>query len=138
MAEVIYRGEWPEDIQTTVEFVLTPLLGLVPGWCRILYVRFESSTEDHAAEISVHLEGRFATIRVTPDWLEELPDDRLRALIHEIVHIHVQPMRTVFHDLALKMVDDQGAKDFAWERFKEAWEGSTEDLAWAFHSILKP
>ncbi len=137
MAEVVYRGEWPVDIKVTVESALKSIVRLVPGWCRILYVRFEGSTEAHSAEISIHVAGRFATMRITPDWLEELPDDRIRALIHEIVHIHVQPMRTVFHDLASNMIDDQGAKDFAWERFKEAWEGSTEDLTWSFHSVLK-
>ena len=139
MSEVVYRGDWPKDVRATVETVLTPLFRLIPGWCRALYVRFEASSEDrdHCATITMSYDARFATMRIAPDWLEESDDDRLRALIHEIVHLHVQPMRTVFVDLCSNMIEDQGVKDFAWERFKEAWEGSTEDLAWALHALME-
>ncbi len=132
MTEIVYRGEWPDDVKRTVEFFLEPYVDLIPGWCRILYVRFESIDADSMVSIRVCYENRWATMRVSPDWLEELPDDRSRALIHEIVHIHVQPMRTVFVDVTAGM--DEQLKEFAWERFREAWEGATEDLTWAFFS----
>ena len=138
MAKVEYTGSWQDDVRTIVEIALTPYLHLLPGWCLSLYVRFESGEANDSAGVRVSYEYRHAVLYVRPGWLEESPEDRAKALIHEIVHLHTQPMRLVFHDLCSKMIDDQGAKDFAWERFKEAWEGSVEDLAWAFYTILKP
>lgn len=139
MAEVVYTGDWQGDVKTIVEIALEPHLHLVPGWCRSLYVRFESDgTANDSAGVHVNYEYRHAVMYIRPAWLEEMPVDREKAIIHEIVHLHVQPMKTVFHDLASKMVADRGAEAFAIERFREALEGSVEDLAWAFHAILKP
>ena len=135
MTEIVYRGGWPDDVKDIVDELLTPYARLLPGWCRILYVRFEANDSDSVATVKVCYDNRWASIRISPDWLEELPADRQRVILHEIAHIHVQPMRTVFVDLCEKGFEDQGFKDFAWERFKEAWEGSVEDLAWAFHSM---
>ena len=134
MTEIVYRGDWPSDVKKTVESVLKPYVRLIPSWCRILYLRFEANDSDSTATIKMSYDNRWASMRISPDWLEELPDDRSRVLMHEIVHIHVQPMRTVFVDAIGGL--DEHFKDFAWERFKEAWEGAVEDLAWAFHSAI--
>ena len=131
MSEIVYRGDWPADVKKSVGFCLKPYVHLLPGWCRVLYLRFESNPEQSTATIRMCYENRWATMRISPDWLEELPEDRTRVLLHEIAHIHIQPMRTVFVDAIAGM--DEQFRDFAWERFKEAWEGATEDLAWAFY-----
>ena len=96
-------------------------------------VRFESADDEAAASVKVDNANRWAVITIRPQWLEEDPEDRERIILHEIIHIHVHPMRSVFHDSIESL--DRPLKDFAWERFKEAWEGSVEDLAWAFHSM---
>ena len=134
MTEIVYRGDWPVDVKKTVGACLKPYVNLLPGWCRILYLRFESNNDDSTATIRVCYDNRWASVRISPDWLEELPDDRSRVLLHEIAHIHIQPMRTIFVDATAGM--DEQFRDFAWERFKEAWEGAVEDLAWAFHSAV--
>ena len=134
MTDVIYTGAWPDDVRAIVEPALTPFLHLVPGWCRSLYVRFQAGEANDSAGISMDYEYRHAVLFVRPGWLEEMPEDRDKALIHEIAHLHVQPMRTVFVDLCDKGIQDQAFRDFAWERFKEAWEGAVEDLAWALHA----
>ncbi len=132
MTELHYRGEWPSDILVIVESVLRPWVHLAPGWCRTVDVRFESSDNDAGASVRVNFKNRWAVIMVHPQWLEEDPEDRERMLVHEIAHIHLDPMRTAFHDSIESL--DEALKDFAWTRFKEAWEGATEDLTWAFTS----
>ena len=130
MTEVHYSGDWPTDIKAIVESVLRPWVHLVPGWCRTIDVRFESEDGEDCASVRVNFEARWAVISIHPQWLEEDPEDRERILVHEIVHIHIHPMRSAFHDSIESL--DKPLKDFAWTRFKEAWEGATEDLAWGF------
>ncbi len=133
MAEVLYTGNWQPDVKAIVEVALTPHLHLIPGWCRSLYIRFESGNNDNdSAGVRMSYEYRHAVMYIRPSWLEELSVDREKAIIHEIIHLHIQPMRLVFHDLCSKGIENQAFKDFAWERFKEAWEGAIEDLTWAF------
>lgn len=133
MTEIIYRGDWPDDVRTAVAIELSHSIQLIPSWCRILYIRFEATDPSSSATIQVNFDARWATIRVQPGWMEETPEDRRRALIHEVVHLHMHQMRTIFHDLTEGV--DATLKAFAWERYKEAWEGATEDLAWAFDSF---
>ena len=134
MTKVEYVGDWPADVRLTVEGAVGRWLYLIPGWCRSIHIRFENDGgENQAAAVSVDYEGRHAVMYIRPGWFQESPADREKAIIHEIAHLHVQPIRSVFVDVINKGIEDQGFKDFAWERFKEAWEGSVEDLAWALY-----
>ena len=137
MADIVFRGNWPNDVRTIVEPHLSLYAPLVPGWCRILYVRFEAGDGETSATIVTSIEGRWATMRVQAAWMDEIPDDRARAIMHEIAHLYVEPMRTVFTDLVNKGIEGDRFKGFAWERWKEAWEGTVEDLAWALTTTRK-
>ncbi len=136
MTEVEYVGNWPDDVKITVALAFDKYICLIPGWCRSLYVRFENEgTEHQAAAVAMSYESRHVNVYIRPNWFMEEPDERERVLLHEIAHIHIQPTRTVFVGL-IEDLDDR-FKKFAWERYKEAWEGAVEDLAWALHEAMK-
>ncbi len=136
MTEIMFRGDWPDDVRGIVNPVLQDWIHLIPGWVRILYVRFESDGGKTTASIHMSYENRWATLKVRPDWLEDTPKERARDLVHEIAHLHTQPMNVVFMDVIQGL--DKQFKDFAYERWKEAWEGTVEDLAWAFTEKKSP
>ncbi|KKM12053.1 hypothetical protein LCGC14_1720440, partial [marine sediment metagenome] len=67
MTEIMFRGGWPDDVRGIVNPVLQDWIHLIPGWVRILYVRFESDGGKTTASIHMSYENRWATLKVRPD-----------------------------------------------------------------------
>ena len=135
MVKFEFLGDWPADVLQIAKPVILEYLHLLPGWCLSLHIRFEDSNESQSAAVSVSYGGRHTVMYIRPGWLQESLEDRHKAILHEIAHIHVQPIKCVFTDLCNKGIEDKAFQDFVWEQFKDALEGSVEDLAWAFYKL---
>lgn len=75
---------------------------------------------DHAACITVYYGRKRARIRLSREWDGMSPEDQRHCLVHELLHAHVDPMRTALSNAASTLGDAaygilKGAHDDALE-----------------------
>jgi len=134
------RTRYDEKIPVEVLESLAPLvdkwLWLVPTWCHELHVHYEGvigEEPDAYASNSTVPEYRGARIRVAGSWLERDDRNREEAVVHELLHIPIAPMRCVLLD-SVACTDNVPFKELVEENWRIAMEGAVCDLA---HSLME-
>lgn len=127
--EVEYdRDDIPEELLTTVERSVEFIVPILPRWCSMLYVNYSNKSE---SDLRVHIsvKNRWATLEFHPGHFNRSEYDRRVELMHEVVHLYLDPMSDVFDEM---VGDNTVAK--AW--WTNAVERSTQDLAENWERLL--
>ncbi len=133
--------DMPAEVRTAFEPMLTEYASLLPAWLLFLRVEFDASdgNEGAAAQINVRMEYCRATLTIGAQWMACDEAYRRKAVIHELLHITLDPMMNLvadFRDLACKAHPD--LKDFLIEQARMANERVTTDLTWVAEQVLCP
>lgn len=125
---------WEPDVPAEVRAIAEPLLerwgGLLPTWCQEFVVRYVGGEEDATLKIVINHRNRWALLKLTGLWIGEPPAAREKALIHELIHVGLEPMQQ-----AAALIVDQYAEagspahSIAGTMLREGVECSTDDLA---------
>lgn len=122
--------EWivsPEQ-QPTIESALIPALRFVPPWLQSLTVRYDPSEENLAA-IHVQPEYRHANLRIGNAWFSEIEEERAVALLHEVLHCHIEALAVVYDGLMQATTEEGPLKTWAAEAWRRAEEAVVCDLS---------
>jgi hypothetical protein len=77
----------------------------------------------------VVFEYRFAELVVRPLWLEQRDEIKRDNCIHELVHLHVNPMFDYANNtIGVLLSDDEKGKVLSQEALRRFCEGATQDL----------
>lgn len=129
MSEIVFDATVPPELRSALQPLLDEFKYLVPTWCHT--VNISNSTEAKEEELAcaqVLPEYRQAFICFSPLWIEAREDLRRDAVLHEILHISIEPMRQVLIDLLDSTYDDDRA-GAAHEQWRKAFEGTVCDLS---------
>lgn len=129
MTVPIWDPDVPADIRAIVEPYLTRWIGLLPTWCQRFEVRYDPHKQ---AAMAVHTNhrNRWAQLQVTGEWLAESDRERENAVIHELVHVALEP----FVHAAGRILEDlteEGTplRELGDSMFTDGMECAVEDLA---------
>ena len=123
--------DWPKEILSIVEPLLTEFAWLVPPWCHVITVTYGVQLN---AIMTCQLDAdyRAARLNVGPKFLS-IPDDiRRQTIIHELIHVFVLPIADYAMDAIEKALPDEEnpkLKSVILEELRERNEQTTEDLS---------
>ena len=126
---ITWDPDIPEDIRAIVEPHLRRWRGLVPTWCQEFIVRYRPA-QDGRMETKVNYRNRWAVIVVTGVWLGETEVEREASLVHELLHICLEPLSAA----VVRIIEDVTEKDtpvraLVDSMFTDGLEASVEDTA---------
>lgn len=110
---------------------LTKALHYAPPWLRMVTVRDDAADSGCLLNTSVMQEYRVSTIRVNDSWYAESDPEKLVAVVHEVLHAHIEGMAVVFKDLLSAIEQDEHSplRKWAEEQWRKAEEGCISDLS---------
>ncbi|MEW6234754.1 MAG: hypothetical protein AB1656_05145 [Candidatus Omnitrophota bacterium] len=128
-----------ENKTDLLKAVLPPLLPLFPKWLHRVVLAASDNSEDerNVSDCSIDTEYRQAYIRLYPSFWEMTEIRMAQALIHEVLHIAVEPIAEVAKEFIESAYPDKGPfRDFSDKVFVRSVEGTVEDLARSIWEIL--
>lgn len=132
MTKFQFDDDVPALIRPDLEKYFLPLEPLIPDWCNRVYVSWQggdSSNGRHVMQNSVNYRYRWARITVHGRWTDQPEDGKRGQVIHELLHIAVDPL---YHWIADRIVDltkgDDRLNQILSEGAAERVEMVTEDL----------
>lgn len=132
-AKVIWKEEVPAEIRAAVEPHLTRWLGILPGWCEEIIMRWNADTTSASLQTDVRPEYRDVILEVCPSWLDLGEDSRECAVVHELCHVLAGPLVNFTRDTIWQMSDEGSAlRGILQRECEKAFEGVVEDQARAF------
>ena len=127
------RIDWSPSVPMEVAGALAPILErwlfVVPSWCHVLRVVWDSGLGEHPAEVAAQAEYRYAEVTFGPTWLNEDAGSREDQVVHELCHLLVVPISDFVDDA---MEADAGGDAFKVEQWRRANESTVQDLTRAF------
>lgn len=133
----VFLGDWPSEVRASVEPALVSLEWLAPKWCHSISVRWnpipDEDDETSSARCQVSFAYRSAKIEILPAFLSEPEWTRRGTLIHELLHISIQPLTDYTMDLAERLLEKKSPKflETVCEELRVRNEGAVEDLTHA-------
>ena len=133
------KVEWYHNVPAEVRQAVGPILKawfpILPTWCQEFRVSY-SPDDENTLSIKVNHRNRWAVLIMTGRWLQEIPIERERALIHELVHVNMEPVAIA----SVRIIEDLTEKgtplrELADSTYTEGLEGTVEDLARAFYRL---
>lgn len=125
-----YDPAIPPEIRGAVEPILTRHLHQLPRWVLEVWVTFKTQSETgDLASMNTLPEYRRANLTLFPGFLTDNAREREDTIVHEFLHVHIQPMSSAFHALAEVCGASEDAKKLAREAWRVAMEGAVSDLA---------
>ena len=126
---VTWEPDIPADIRAIVEPHLERWKGLVPTWVQEFIVRYDPMSDNRMA-VKVNHRGRWAVLIVTGHWLGEASEEREESMIHEFIHICLEPLVAPVSGIIDDMTDeDTRERKLVESMFSDGMEASVEDLA---------
>ena len=132
--KIEYTNNIQPENRAEIEKYLNRLLWLLPGWLHILRVKLYMAGEESGelACIRTMYDYREATLEIYCAWLDESPEDKLKHLTLELLHIHLN----LIADYARQKLDELCTAEEA-PKFNKALrdeltmrtESATQDLA---------
>jgi len=123
-AQIDVNG-FPAEFRKAACDALLPWHPFLPSWVHLLNYTYRALPEDGEADtiasVSCMWEYRSATLTLYARFFDSGDDDtdRARNLLHEIVHMHVAPLRRLIHEIllpngkpALRSRDEKDATDY--------------------------
>lgn len=131
---------WSKQIPSEVRNILIPILRkwvvLVPAWCRDFRVGYAPDQVSTIADMTSNYRNRWACLRLSGRWLSETTYEREAVIIHELIHINLEPIDEAV-GRALEALPNDEMRDLCRAFYTDGVEAATEDLAWAFLRIVK-
>lgn len=121
-----WEPDFPADLRSIAEPVLSECVWLIPSWCQEVIVRYNPHI-DARMQSEISHRNRWLVLNFTGQWLNEPEDERVNTLVHELVHVCVEPFA-----IAANRVRDQipeAARGLAEDMLRDGLECSVEDLA---------
>ena len=130
VSRFVYEPSVPKEVRETISKYLAPYEWMIPRWCERVNVEWEAEDGESALSIMVSFEYRFADMTVYPAWLECDEDVRHDTCIHELIHLHVNPLFN-YADRTITLLTDEDdlLRGHAHEELRRYCEGVTQDLA---------
>jgi hypothetical protein len=140
MTQIIYNPQIQPANKLLIERYLNKYLWLVPQWCHSVYIGLWDAKDDSLAEVKVDYCYRRASIDIYSSWLDRTEVDQEKALLHELIHIHLAIMADYARNEFNNLVSKEEAPKFnqhLQDQLAIYHESITEDLAFAIFSHLK-
>ena len=135
MTQILYTNNIQPENRRIIQEHINGLLWLLPGWLHLLRVNLYDSgdTPGELASISVMYDYREATLNMCCGWLDESPEHKMKAIVHELLHIHLN----VLSDYAESKIDVLCPKDEQ-EKFNASIKADLrERLEYVTHDLAK-
>ena len=88
-----WDADMPVAIREAVEPHVTAYAGFLPGWCVELLIAYtDEGSNRTSASMSARVEYRWARLTVHPCYLSQPVHDRAEIVLHEILHVQLEPM----------------------------------------------
>jgi len=126
--KVEYQDDFPSEVLDTIKESVAFVVPILPRWCSHLYVSWYGDNECEL-RIKISVKNRWAALQFHAGFFNRTEGDRKIGLIHEVIHIYLEPMSNVFHAAVDK---DNKTVDELWVN---AVERTTQDLALAWAEI---
>lgn len=124
-----FAGSVAPDVAKAIKPLLARWGWVLPSWCHELHVTAPPADRDAVLSIGLQSEYRRATLYAGTDWLAETPDDRERAVVHELTHVILAPMSEFADDLIAKTcAGNDTLQTWATEQSRRAVESVVVDL----------
>jgi len=121
--------EVPSEVRGAVEPILARFWPMVPTWVQEFGVRY-SGGEDNRASITANYPNRWATLRLSGHFLDQIPREREDTIVHELIHVCLWPLSAVVDRIVEEMITDgTPGKTLVDQLVCDALESSTEDMA---------
>lgn len=134
MTEIIFNPQIQPINRLVIEKYIKKYSWIIPRWCHQLHVGLWDCKDDTLAEVKVDYCYRRATVDIYSSWLDRTEVEQEKALLHELIHIHLAIMadyaRNEFNNLCPK---EEAAKfnQHLIDQLTIYHESITEDLAFA-------
>ena len=129
---------WEADIPTDIRDIVRPHLdkwgSLIPTWCQDFSIRYNPRNGALCA-IDVSYKYRWGVLIITGQWLEVEFQERETALIHELIHLNIEPMASAGKRIVESLEPGSLFRKLAEEFSNEGLEASVQDLAHAIRRL---
>jgi len=128
--EIKYGKNLPKELKNIFKKAIDKYSEIIPTWCHVIYVKHEEPDEDGSpAHIVVQEKYREATITLSTTILSEEPKERIdRIILHELIHIAIDPLATVAQKIINKAIENDKLKVWAEGQLEEKEEAVIQDL----------
>jgi hypothetical protein len=117
----------------------------LPGWCEHLYLDWATHDGDTgtAADTVCMFRYRWARVTVYSGWLRHGEYTRQRLLLHELVHVNIDPLYHGLKNMVDDLTPDKISERVVLRTLNEALEGVVEDMTNllmthpAFHNLSR-
>lgn len=124
-----WEPDFPVDIRAIVEPYLLRWIPLLPTWCQELRVRYRGEI-GAVAQVDISHRNRWALLIIGGNWLDEPEEEREEAIIHELIHVALEPLSTAASELVETLADDgTPLRRLAETQLRNGVECSVDDLA---------
>ena len=135
MVELVWRRV-PSEVRAAAAEPIEELLPLVPWYVRRLIVDYDGEEAEAWASIETDLNNREATLAIHGKWLSQGYRDRVHTLLHEVVHIWLEPLDEVLLDLYRVLEPDESAGRFLSAQRERIIERMVEDICTVVMPLL--
>lgn len=133
---VLWADEVPAEVRPAIAAALEEAIDVLPRWLTEMSVRWASGSSA-LAEMNTQADYRRAILTVHAGWLEISPAERVEVIQHELVHVLVQPVVDVLHNVLDACEAPEAVQRFAKEQIRRAWEGATCDVTDAIRRVRR-
>ena len=137
LPRVVWFGDWPPEVRAALEPDLAAALPMLPRWCAEFTVTYVDD-EEAPASVGTEPEYRLASLRVGPSWIANTPKGRADVLLHEVLHVSIEPVANVIEDVLTATDAPDPLAKWAREQIRRAVEGAVCDLTAAIGRARKP
>ena len=88
---ISWEPDIPQDVRVIVDIHLQKWMGLLPTWVQEFIVRYDPKQPGRMAA-KINYSNRWAMLVVTADWIGEVVEEREAALVHEFIHVNLEPL----------------------------------------------
>lgn len=133
MSKFVYDTDFPTLVLADIQPYLERYEWLIPGWCSKVLVGWRAENQEGGNAVlqcDVHYEYRWARVTVFGIWIDQDPRSKPDLIIHELLHITVEPLHEwVYAKLGLLLKDDIRLRDSLRQDERDISESVVQDLA---------
>jgi hypothetical protein len=128
MTRIEWDGDWPPDLLILVEPYVKRWQNLIPTWCQYVKIRY-SPHRIATIEVDMHYTNRWAVLNFTGHFFDMSIDQRNKIVLHEIVHLCMQPLSDAMDTVLESISIETDAMSLAMKIVRDGNEAATEDMA---------
>lgn len=124
-----FEPDFPDDLRSSVAPLIEQWRSMIPTWCQEVVLRYDPQQEARMAA-RINYRNRWAVLIVTGQWFDQPEDERVASLLHELMHICMEPF-TVAASRVIEDLTDEGTplRELAHTMYEDGMEAAVEDLA---------